>query len=110
MTRRRRRFSRPNGRDAPGRSRILTWWFGLTALGGLAFGLFAEERPFGTGVLSHPAIVLFAAIAAGLLVLRTAAAQPVQEIIPDRALVVGCFVAAAAFLLGNLAGVHLASR
>jgi len=88
-------------------SRALTWWFGLTVLGGLAFGLFADRRPFGDDVLAHPLSVFFIVVGAGLLALRAIAARPVPEIIPDRMLIFGCFAGLAAFLAGNFVGSHL---
>jgi hypothetical protein len=71
------------------------------AAGGLAFGLLGDRRPFGTAVLGHPLVVYFILVAAALLVLRAAAARPVPELIPERALVLGCCIGAAAFLAGN---------
>ena len=85
----------------------LTWWFGLMVLGGLAFGLFADRRPFGDDVLAHPLAVFFSAVAASLLMLRVAAQRPVPELIPDRMLLFGCFAGLAAFLVGNWVGSHL---
>jgi hypothetical protein len=90
-------------------SRALTWWFGLMVLGGLAFGLFADRRPFGDDVLAHPLSVFFVLVGAGLLALRVIAARPVPEIIPDRMLLFGCFAGLAAFLVGNFFGSHLLS-
>jgi hypothetical protein len=85
---------------APSR-RTLTWWFGLMALGGLAFGLNAERRPFGNDILAHPLIVFFLAVGAGLLVLRIILRRPVPEILPERILMRGCAVGVATFLAGN---------
>jgi hypothetical protein len=91
--------------QAPSR-RALTWWFGLMTLGGLAFGLNAERRPFGDDVLAHPLAIFFLVVGAGLLALRLASRRPVPEILPERVLVRGCFVGLAMFLLGNWFGVH----
>ena len=88
-------------------SRILTWWFGLMALGGFAFGLTAERRPFGDDVLAHPLLVFFVAAGVALLALRLVTAQPVPKLIPERMLVIGCLAGVAAFLAGNWIGVHL---
>jgi hypothetical protein len=79
----------------------LAWWYGLMAAGGLAFGLLGDRRPFGAAALAHPLVIFFAVAAAALLVLRVARARPVPELIPERALVIGCFVGGAAFLVGN---------
>jgi hypothetical protein len=35
--------------------------------------------------------------------------RPVPEVIPERSLVIGCLLAAFAFLVGNWAAVHLAA-
>ena len=43
-------------------------------LGGLAFGLFAERRPFGDDMLAHPLLVYFIAGVVGLLALRSCCA------------------------------------
>jgi hypothetical protein len=87
--------------------RLLTWWFGLMALGGMAFGLYAEERPFGNGVLAYPLVVFFAFVAAGLLTLRFLHARPVQELISERYLAAGIVIAIVCFFVGNWFGVNL---
>jgi hypothetical protein len=89
-----------SGSPAPSR-RALTWWFGLMLLGGLAFGLTADRRPFGNDMLAHPLIVFFALVAAGLLVLRAALRRPVPEVLPERILIAGCAIGVAAYLAGN---------
>ena len=80
---------------------MIFWWYSLMASGGLAFGLLANKRPLGAGILVHPLVLFFILVAAGLLILRTAAARPVPEIIPDRALVYGCSAGLVMFLIGN---------
>lgn len=82
-------------------------WYGLMVAGGLGFGLIGERRPFGQEILAHPLIVYFAVAAAGLLVLRVVLARPVPEVIPERTLVFGCLVGAAAFLAGNFISVRV---
>jgi hypothetical protein len=82
-------------------------WFAAMALAGLAFGLIGERRPFGNGIFAHPLVALFILVGAALLVLRVVLARPVPEVIAERALVIGCFVALAAFLAGNFASAHL---
>lgn len=85
----------------------LLWWRVLMIAGGVAFGLFADRRPFGDGFLAHP-IVVFAALAGvGLLVLRMALRRPVPDVIPERTLVVGFLLGVAGFLAGNWIGVHV---
>jgi hypothetical protein len=89
--------------------RATTWWLGLTAFGGFAFGLNAERRPFGDDILAHPLLVFFAIVAIGLLVLRAVLRRPVPEILPERALFAGCMAGAVAFLVGNWIDVNLLS-
>jgi hypothetical protein len=87
--------------------RLLTWWFGLMALGGVGFGLYAEERPFGPGVLAYPLVVFFAFVAAGLLTLRFLHARPVPELISERYLAIGIAIGIVCFFIGNWFGVNL---
>jgi len=94
------------GAGAAGRARPLVWWYGSMALGGLGFGLLAELRPFGDGILVHPVVMFFVLVGIGLLALRVLLAQPVPSVISDRALVTGCAVGLAAFLVGNFLSVH----
>jgi hypothetical protein len=89
------------------RTRVLCCWYGLMGLGGAAFGLIAERRPFGADVLAHPLVVFFIVAGAGLLLLRIWLARPVPDVIPERTLLFGCFVGVAGFLLGNWIGVRL---
>jgi hypothetical protein len=89
------------------RAKALLWWRVLMIAGGLAFGLFADRRPFGETFVGHP-IVVFAGVAAlGLLILRVVLGRPVPDVIPERAIVVGFFLGLAAFLAGNWIGVHV---
>jgi hypothetical protein len=76
-------------------------------VGGLAFGLIAERRPFGDSMLAHPLMVFCGAVALSLLALRVALARPVNELIADRALVRGCALGLAAFLAGNFMAAHV---
>lgn len=93
-------------RPAPS-SRVLLGWYGAMALAGLGFGFFAERRPFGDDVLAHPLVVFFLVIGLALLLLRVALARPVPDVIPERVLVIGCFIGLALFLVGNFIGVRL---
>ena len=94
-------------RPPPPSGRILTWWFALMSAAGVAFGMFADKRPFGDDVLQHPLVILFVVVGIGLLVLRLVLRRPVPEIIPERLLLFGCFVGLAAFLIGNWLAVNL---
>jgi hypothetical protein len=76
-------------------------WYGLMAAGGFAFGLLGDKQPFGTDVLAHPLAIFFAVVAAALLLLRIVLQRPIPELIPERALVIGCLVGGATFLIGN---------
>ena len=91
----------------PVSGRILTWWFGLMSVVGLAFGAYADRRPFGNDILEHPLVVFFAVVGVALLALRFVLRRPVPEIIPDRLLFAGCLVGLAAFLVGNWLAVNL---
>ena len=86
---------------------LLTWWFGLMALGGVGFGVYADERPFGGGVLAHPLVVFFAFVAAGLLTLRFLHARPVLQLISAPWLAAGAVIGIGCFFLGNWFGVNL---
>ena len=86
---------------------LLTWWFGLMALGGVGFGLYAQGQPFGHGVLAHPLVVFFALVAAGLMTLRFLHARPVAELISWPCLAAGTAVGFACFFIGNWFGVSL---
>lgn len=90
-------------------ARVLSWWFGLMAIGGLMFGALADKRPFGNDILAHPLVVFFVVVAAGLLVLRFVLGRPVPEVIPERSLLIGCLIALVAFLSGNWFAVQLAA-
>ncbi|MGP0089917.1 MAG: hypothetical protein ACLPKB_08150 [Xanthobacteraceae bacterium] len=88
-------------------SRSVTTWLGLMVLGGFIFGLIAKRRPFGDDVLAHPFAVFFILVGVGLILLRVVAARPVPELVPERALALGCLVGAASFLAGDWIGTHL---
>jgi hypothetical protein len=86
---------------------LLTWWFGLMAAGGVGFGLYANERPFGNGVLAHPLVAFLACAVAGLLTLRFLHARPVLELISARSLAAGAVIGIACFFIGIWFGVNL---
>jgi drug/metabolite transporter (DMT)-like permease len=87
--------------------RAVKWWYGLMALGGFAFGLIGERRPFGSEVIAHPFVVFAIATCGALLLLRVVLKRPVPEVIPDRSLLLGCFVGLAMFLAGNFVAAHV---
>jgi hypothetical protein len=90
----------------PVSTRVLTWWFGLMAISGFTAGMYGDKRPFGDDVLARPLVLLFATVGVGLLAVRLAIKRPVPEILPERMLLGGCFVALAAFLAGNWFAAH----
>jgi predicted cobalt transporter CbtA len=94
-------------RSAAGRMRALIWWYAPMALGGLGFGLFADRRPFGEGLLVHPLVMFFALVGLGLIALRVVLSRPVPSLISDRELVAGCVIGIVAFLCGNFLTAHI---
>jgi hypothetical protein len=90
--------------------RRLAYWYGAVCVAGFGFGLLGERRPFGQNILAHPFIVYAFVLAAGLLVLRIVRQQPVPELIPERALGLGCAAGIALFLAGNFIAAHLVGR
>lgn len=87
--------------------RVLAGWFGAAIAAGTGFGLIGDRRPFGDGVFAHPLLMLFIAGIAAMLILRVVISRPVPDLISERMLLVGCVVALAAFLVGNLASAQL---
>jgi len=87
--------------------RLLTWWFGLMAAGGVGFGVYADERPFGAGALAHPLVVFLACAVAGLLTLRFLHARSLLKLISARSLAAGIVIGIACFFIGRWFGVNL---
>ena len=79
----------------------------MGALRGFGFGLFADVRPFGDGILVHPLVLFFVLVGLSLLALRVVLARPVPEVIPDRVLMLGCVLGLAMFLAGNFVAARL---
>ena len=90
--------------------RLLGYWYGAVCIAGLGFGLVGERRPFGENILAHPFIVYAFVLAAALLVVRVVRQRPVPELIPERALGLGCAAGVALFLAGNFIAAHLVGR
>jgi predicted lipid-binding transport protein (Tim44 family) len=84
--------------------RALSWWLGGMALGGMVFGMYAAQRPFGDGLIKHPLFIFSVLGIVALLILRFAGDRP---LVSDRALIAGVVVGAAAYLLGVWFGVAL---
>ena len=95
------------GRLGAGSPRARVAWYGLMGMSGFGFGLLAERRPFGEGILVHPLVVFFALAGLGLLALRMALARPMPDVIPDRTLMLGCVLGLATFLAGNFVAARL---
>ena len=93
--------SKAAGRHDTGRPFLLPAWYGPMGIVGFGFGLFADRRPFGNDILLHPLMVFFILVGLSLLLLRVVLARPVPEVIPDRALMRGCALGLAMFLVGN---------
>lgn len=92
------------GRTPAGRARVC--WYGLMGFVGFGFGLFADKRPLGGGILVHPLVLFFILVGVALLALRAILARPVPEVISDRALMLGCVLGLAMFLAGNFVAAH----
>jgi hypothetical protein len=84
--------------------RALSWWLGLMALGGMSFGMYGAQRPFGGGDLTHPVFVFAGLTVVGLLILRFAGDRP---LVSDRSLAAGVVIGIASYLLGYWFGTAL---
>jgi FtsH-binding integral membrane protein len=85
-------------------ARALSWWLGLMALGGMMFGMYGAQRPFGEGLITHPFTIFCGLGLAGLLILRFAGDRP---LVSDRFLVAGVVVGIASYFLGVWFGTEL---
>lgn len=86
---------------------ILTFWFGMMAVGGVGFGFIAPQRPFGKGLLAEPWVFFVAAVAVVLLTLRFLYAKRITEFINIRALTFGIAIGIASYALGYWFGISL---
>lgn len=78
-------------------ARALSLWLGLMALGGMMFGMYGVQRPFGDGLITHPLTIFCGLGLAGLLILRFAGDRP---LVSDRLLIAGVVVGVACYFLG----------
>ena len=85
-------------------TRALSWWLGSMALGGMMFGMYGAQRPFGGGDITHPAFIFAGLAVMGLLILRFAGDRP---LVSDRSLIAGIVIGIASYLLGIWFGTAL---
>jgi hypothetical protein len=85
-------------------ARALSWWLGLMALGGMVFGMYGAQRPFGGGDITHPGFIFAGLAVVGLLILRFAGERP---LVSDRSLIAGLVIGVASYLLGIWFGTEL---
>jgi hypothetical protein len=64
----------------------------------------------GDSLFFRPLLMFVILVGVALLVLRVASARPVPELIPDRALGIGCATGLAMFLAGNFFVTHVLTR
>ena len=84
--------------------RALSWWLGGMALGGMVFGMYGAQRPFGGGIVTHP-LFLFGVLAVlALIILRFAGERP---LVSDRSLAIGVVIGIASYFLGAWFGASL---
>jgi hypothetical protein len=104
--------TKPNPDDPPPipvSPHLLTGWFGVMSVGGLAFGLFADRPLFGKGILAHPLVMLFAMAGAGLLILKFLHGEPMRKLISPVSVIAGCIIAVVCYFIGRWFGVSLAA-
>jgi hypothetical protein len=90
--------------SAEARLRALSWWLGLMALGGMVFGMYGAQRPFSTGLITHPFTLFCGLAVVGLLILRFAGDRP---LVSDRLLGAGVVIGIASYFLGSWFGAAL---
>jgi hypothetical protein len=84
---------------------LLTGWFGVMALGGLALGVI-DRQPAGKVVFAHLSM-FFAVTAAGVLMVKLVHGRPLREVISPISLASGCVVAIACYFVGGWFAVNL---
>jgi hypothetical protein len=84
---------------------LLTAWFSVMALGGLALGAI-DGQPLGKDVFPHLSI-FFAVTAAGVIMLKLVHGRPLREVISPISLASGCVVAIACYFIGGWFAVSL---
>ena len=99
--------SAPHGWSPAAALRALTWWLGGMSLGGMVFGMYGAQRPFGDGMITHPLFVYCGLALVGLLILRFAGDRP---LLSDRALAAGVAMGLASYALGWWFGASLVVR
>jgi hypothetical protein len=86
---------------------LLTWWFGLLAIGGVGFGAVAAEHPFGRGVLGHPLVLFLALAGVVLLTLRFLYDRPLPEFLSYAAIGLGLAIGIGCYFIGDWFGATL---
>jgi len=84
---------------------LLTLWFGVMALGGLALGV-VDRQPLAKVVFAHFSM-FFAVTAAGVLMLKLVHGRPLREVISPISLASGAVVAIASYFIGGWFAVSL---
>jgi hypothetical protein len=84
---------------------LLTGWFSVMALGGLALGVI-DGQPSGKDVFAHLSI-FFAVTAAGVIMLKLVHGRPLREVISPISLASGCVAAIACYFIGGWFAVNL---
>jgi hypothetical protein len=101
--------TKPPSSDAPPplpvSPHLLTWWFGVMAVGGLALGV-VDRQPLAKDVFAHLS-VFFAVTAAGVIMLKLVHGRPLREVMSAISLAGGCVVAIACYFIGGWFAVNL---
>jgi hypothetical protein len=84
---------------------LLTGWFSVMAVGGLALGVI-DRQPLANVVFSHLSM-FFAVTAAGALMLKLVHGRPLREVISPISLASGYVLAIACYFIGGWFAVNL---